>query len=287
MNMNSNNCIQENDAGKYVLVDSANIDFCMNLFYEENCDGVILKPKHGFRSKDISFIKEHPSICKLKVLVPVNDISPIYTLRNVKELIIGYEQGAVDFHGFPELKKFTGDWNNKHILCKDSKLEEINFSGFKPKEKNLKELLTQVNLRSLTLIQTNIVSLVDISNLKELEKVSISYAPKLINVSELTKLNDLHYLEFDNCKNVNFYEIAKKLINLRHLMYHSSKSLPDIGFIDFIPNLEEFRFVDTNILDGNLEPCLKLKKVGFNNKRHYTHKAEEIRKAIGDDSLII
>jgi hypothetical protein len=51
-----------------------------------------------------------------------------------------------------------------------------------------------------------------------------------------------------------------------------------------LPNLLEFRFVDTNILDGDLTPLLEhptLRSVGFSNKRHYNYTSEKIDEMLG------
>jgi hypothetical protein len=43
-------------------------------------------------------------------------------------------------------------------------------------------------------------------------------------------------------------------------------------------NLEFISFVGTNILDGNLHWCKGIGYVGFENKRHYSHKFKDFKK---------
>ena len=56
-----------------------------------------------------------------------------------------------------------------------------------------------------------------------------------------------------------------------------------IYFLNNFPNLIDFRFVNTNILDGNLKPILEhptLRTVGFLNKKHYNYKSEKIKQEL-------
>lgn len=48
-----------------------------------------------------------------------------------------------------------------------------------------------------------------------------------------------------------------------------------------MPNLEDFRFVGTEILDGNLSALMRLKFAGFLNKRHYSMTYEDLAKLHG------
>ena len=43
-----------------------------------------------------------------------------------------------------------------------------------------------------------------------------------------------------------------------------------------MPKLKFFSFVDTNIDDGDLTPCMRLEYAGTLNKRHYNMKAEDL-----------
>jgi protein phosphatase 1 regulatory subunit 7 len=43
-----------------------------------------------------------------------------------------------------------------------------------------------------------------------------------------------------------------------------------------MPKLKQFMFVDTNIVDGDLSPCIGLEYSGFFDKKHYSHKFKEL-----------
>jgi len=55
--------------------------------------------------------------------------------------------------------------------------------------------------------------------------------------------------------------------------------------LERLPLLTEFRFVNTSIKDGNMQPLIdhrpKLTAVAFNNKRHYSHTLEKVLDELG------
>ena len=48
------------------------------------------------------------------------------------------------------------------------------------------------------------------------------------------------------------------------------------------PKLQEISFVEINVEDGDLSPCLGLDYVGFFNKRHYSHTVAEVDAIIAE-----
>ena len=54
--------------------------------------------------------------------------------------------------------------------------------------------------------------------------------------------------------------------------------MKSLAFVKELPHLEFISFWDTNVLDGNIKYCEGINYVGFDNKRHYTHKSEQFKK---------
>jgi hypothetical protein len=55
--------------------------------------------------------------------------------------------------------------------------------------------------------------------------------------------------------------------------------LESLRFLKKFPNLIDFRFVNTNVLDGDLTPLIEhptIRSVGFLNKRHYNYSDDQI-----------
>ena len=61
---------------------------------------------------------------------------------------------------------------------------------------------------------------------------------------------------------------------------NSCGPIENLDFLKNFPKLTDFRFVKTNILDGNLNPIIEhptISSVGFSDKRHYNNKSENIK----------
>lgn len=75
------------------------------------------------------------------------------------------------------------------------------------------------------------------------------------------------------------------LKNLRVLCLNSCGNIENLNFLYQFPNLIDFRFVDTNVLDGDLTPILDpptIRSVGFMNKRHYNIKEDKMDALLKD-----
>jgi hypothetical protein len=78
--------------------------------------------------------------------------------------------------------------------------------------------------------------------------------------------------------------LVARMKTLRVLRLNECGEIPSLALLDELPALEEFRFVDTNIADGDLRPVLRLKRVGFLRKKHYSHTPEEVDAIIRGNS---
>ena len=58
---------------------------------------------------------------------------------------------------------------------------------------------------------------------------------------------------------------------MQHLILVGAK-LSLLKFMDRLPKLKEFAFVDVQLDDGDLSPVLRIEEVRFDNKRHYSQK---------------
>ncbi|MFF3025431.1 hypothetical protein ACFVRR_22775 [Gottfriedia sp. NPDC057948] len=67
---------------------------------------------------------------------------------------------------------------------------------------------------------------------------------------------------------------------LEELSLTNCGEIENIGFIKLMKNLKVFVFIDTNVVDGDLSPCIGLRYSGFFDKKHYTHKFKQLTHAI-------
>lgn len=85
-------------------------------------------------------------------------------------------------------------------------------------------------------------------------------------------------LDFDHCKSIKNHAYVTQFNQLRSLAYNYCGMIPSIKFISKIDSLRSFRFVDTDIVDGDITPCIGLRYAGFTNKKHFSHTMEEIQR---------
>lgn len=132
------------------------------------------------------------------------------------------------------------------------------------------------NLLYLELNWSNIQDFQGIVKMNKLKRLELHYCTKLQNDSGLSGLVDtLEHLHINQSKKFAPSEELLSLKNLRVLCLTSCGNLENLNFLHQFPNLIDFRFVNTNVLDGDLTPILDhptIRSVGFLNKRHYNIK---------------
>jgi hypothetical protein len=136
------------------------------------------------------------------------------------------------------------------------------------------------NLLYLELNWSNIHDFLGIEKMNKLKRLELHYCTKLQNDFGLSGLADtLEYLHINQSKKFVPNEELLSLKNLRVLCLNSCGNLENLNFLNHFPNLIDFRFVDTNVLNGDLSPILEhptIRSVGFLNKRHYNIKDDKM-----------
>ncbi len=143
-----------------------------------------------------------------------------------------------------------------------------------------------VNLLYLELNWSNIQEFRGMEKMNKLKRLELHYCTKLQNDFGLSGLADtLEHLHINQSKKFVPNEELFSLKNLRVLRLNSCGNLENLNFLYQFPNLIDFRFVDTNVLDGDLTPILNhptIRSVGFLNKRHYNIKDDKMDALLKD-----
>ncbi len=165
---------------------------------------------------------------------------------------------------------------NKYIseISFGSTIEYLNL--YQSKSIPYEQLSKLTELRNLVFIQVPIQSLNGYGIFRNLENMEVAYCRNLTDISGITDCPLLRKLEIDCCKKIEDFNCLSKLKNLEGLIISNCGNIPSIAFIDDMPKLRFFSFVDTNIVDGDLTPCMRLEYVGTMDKRHYNIKAENL-----------
>lgn len=253
------------------------VDFAIKNGYKS----VMLNPFHGFTEENL------------------RDVLP---LKNyIEELIIGSEKisykGLTEFSklkllGLPDNGKDKVELSNfinlETLACDYSprikgldsckNLKNLTLTYYKSKTKNLTDLPLSSSLIELKLFKTDISSLQGIDKQNNLRKLEIFSAPRLEIINALSKLKLLEYFRVEKCKSIKDYETLVTLPNLKKIIMSESGEIKSLEFLKSLKKLEFISFWGTNVLDGNLTYCEGIAYVGFDNKKHYSHKAEQFKK---------
>ena len=132
----------------------------------------------------------------------------------------------------------------------------------------------------LELNSSNITDFQGIERFPTLKRLEIHHCLKLGNDTGISALSSsIEILHINQSKKLSLVHEISQLTELQVLRLNSCGPLASIQFIKKLPKLLDFRFVETNILDGDLTPILEhptLLSVGFFNKRHYNYTREKI-----------
>lgn len=268
---------------RIICIDSSRIAECMAHYHKTKLDGIYLSPHHGFRLTDLAFLKDYPFITRVAVAyspsIRVSDLSHLKTLRS---LTIADNKQPIDFSAFPDLEDLSIDWHSKIAFPEGSKvLKRLRLRNYKPKSKDLTEVPNYRNLRKLEVVRAPLHSLAGLGRFKKLKELQLYYLSKLERIADLDAYS-LEVLELDVCKKISDHAHVVNFPKLRFLRLSDCGPVPSLKFLDRMPKLEDFSFVNTNVLDGDMTPCFRLKWAGFLNKKHYSHTSEEVKAIIAE-----
>jgi hypothetical protein len=150
----------------------------------------------------------------------------------------------------------------------------------KHKESSFDNLPGSDRLSYLELNWANLKDLQGVEKFGNLKRLELHYCTKLENDLGLSQLREsLQYLHINQSKKFIPTDELLSLKGLRVLCLNACGSIDNLSFLKYFPNLMDFRFVDTNVLDGNLTPIIEhptIRTVGFLNKRHYNFKDDRV-----------
>jgi hypothetical protein len=153
--------------------------------------------------------------------------------------------------------------------------------SFKRKgECSFEALPASPKLLYLQLNRANVADFRAIERFPSLKRLELHHCLKLESDRGIAVLrNSLEILHINLSRKLHAVEEIAQLSGLKVLRLNDCGPLASIKFIMHFPNLLDFSFVNTNIVDGDLSPILEhptLKSVGFLNKRHYNYTSEKI-----------
>jgi hypothetical protein len=210
------------------------------------------------------------------------DLKSIYLFPALEWLTLGdNRKDAVDFRFFPSLKVLSTDLLTKDILPENkSLLQSLHLWSYDSKPRDLSELPNYQHLNELELVSSKIQKLDGIERLHKLTSLEMHYCQSLNSISPLKK-SSVKTLLFANCAKITDWQELGGLKSLEKLSILDCKEMQSISVVRDCPNLKEFRFFGTRVLDGDLSPLLgrNWRHLDFTSSRSYSHTKKEIEES--------
>ena len=189
-----------------------------------------------------------------------------------------WRYNTIWFEQLEQNKIFQKDFKENFISTENNDFDTAEYAIIW----HLKEKLKSFdNLSYLELNWANIKNFDGIEKFRNLKRLELHYCVKLENDFGLSRLKDtLEFLHINTSKKFKFTDELLQLKKLKVLCLNACGPVDNLDFLKNFPNLIDFRFVDTNVLDGNLKPIIDhptIRTVGFLNKKHYNFKDEKLK----------
>ena len=273
----------ENSMGRCLVLKAPWSDNFIDVIKEENISVLRLTESMGWKNKDISFLEKLQDIGLRGVEIyawDVKDIMPLQFIPYLEYLGLQCEfTKAPDFSNFNKLKICKLHWRPKaKTVFGCSNLKHLNVTNY-PSE-DLQELKNITGLKRLQITSRKLLSLVGIESLRSLSILDLAGCTKLETLTGIERCQELQVIELENCKKVNDISRLGELEKLREVLLTDCGKVKSLRPLANCRLLENLTFAgDTNVEDGQLSPLLnipELKSMWFVDKRHYSHRRDQI-----------
>jgi hypothetical protein len=268
---------------RMMVIYSNTIDSCFEV--ARNSSVTIFALEKGFYlHDDLSLLLPYKEEIKgLDINIKMK-LTHLKEFTNLEWLVITGMNEAIDFSFLPNLKCL--------LLCENKKVKNLNaLKNLKALElrgnygDDLSNIQEMESLEKLHLLWSKVKSLNGIGQLKQLKNLEVE-ARYLIDIGDIEGAINLESVQLSGCKNLNTNVDLSKLKNLDFLILYHVGAIENVKFLSALPNMREFRFFDTNVVDGDLSPCFNVKEtVAFIKKSHYSHTEKEIMKKINERKI--
>jgi hypothetical protein len=262
-----------------LFINSDRLPECINYLYNSNLRFVTISSFQYYKAKDIVFLFSLKDFLEgLSILDTYYDYNVVNELHQLKYLgIPDNGRDVIDLRNFPHIEMCSVTFSKRLQGLKScSNLKSLTLTNYKSKD--LTTLPPMESLEHLSLIKTDITNLKGIEQFNNLKKLDIYSASKLETIKEIQTLsNSFEEIQIEQCKKIDDYEALGKIKSLKKIILSESGKTKNLAFIRELPQLEFISFWGTNVIDGNLEHLNGIQYVGFDNKKHYSHKVEQFK----------
>ncbi|PVY36084.1 hypothetical protein [Pontibacter virosus] len=195
---------------------------------------------------------------------------------------MNWKNNSINFEEIPKGEYINFDWKEDDVKSFDfSKCKYLIIWHHQSKEKSFNNLPHIPDLLYLEVNWSSSTSLKGLSKYQNLKRLELHYCTKLETLDGIESVNrEIEHIHINQSKKLTNHKRITILKKLKVLCYNDCGAIENLSFLNELPHLRDFRFVNSNILDGDLSPILhhpNLESVGFLNKRHYSHKDTYIK----------
>lgn len=270
------------NGSKKLIIESSKLDACIKYVLDGNIKSITINCSQGYELPDIHFLNKISNVLEgLHLPETKFDNRVVNILHKLKFLgFADNKKDIIDLSNFPNLESLACDYSSRlKGLNTCGNLVDLTLTNYKSKNKDLLEMTSFPHLRDFFLFKTDITTLQGIERFINLRKLEIFSASRLDTIAPLQALsNSLQEIQIEKCKKIKDYEILGNVKSLRKIILSESGEIKSLAFVKELHNLEFISFWGTNVLDGDIKYCEGINYVGFDNKKHYTHKSEQFRK---------
>lgn len=264
---------------KSIIINSDHIDECMMVYRKNSLDGVAVTVAHDYKLQNVDFLSEYQDIKHLSVSEGIKDISAIHNLKNLESLTISGKNRKIDFSHFPHLKELVADWSPNFLnIDKCTQLKNLSLYNYSPGNKDCSSISNTPWIEKLLITQSTITTLRGLEKFDKLKEIEFNYCSRLATLCCLEASKDtLVSLLFSHCKSIKNHDYVVLFYNLKILSFNDGGTISSIKFIKEMPSIESFRFVRTEVTDGDMSAGIGLRYAAFTNKKQFTHTMEQIK----------
>lgn len=255
-------------------------DTYFKLILDKGVQELELNDAKGWCGKDVDFLKFIPNLKSLIIIdYRIKSIDAVHSLSGLVKLRLHtYSKNPVNFSCFPELEQCDFEWiNGSESLFECVRLTRL---GLNRLDKSSSSIFSKlIHLEVLTLMNSKINNLEGLARLKHIKYLSICNLKHLNSLKGIQDLMKIEELEIQGCKGISSISEVLNLKKLRRLLLIDLGNIGSLKGIECLTELQELLFYEsTNIIDGDLTPVTKLKKlskISYQNRKHYSHKRED------------
>ena len=272
--------IEEGDFGPRLVLQGDWKDEFLDYMLVNSIKEITVNYARGFNGTRLDFLQRLPFLEGLLLLVyHIPDISVVHHLHELRSFVNGCrDKTPLDFTQFPNLERCGINWRDgSESLFQCRRMVWLSISKYQGKD--TEQFQQFVDLKTLYLHVSQVQDLAGLGLLHSLRSLSLYRLGHFTTLSVLSALTYLEALDIQTCKKLVDIEDIKALIGLTFFNIVNCGEIASLHPIKFLPNLRRIGFVGTDILDGDLSVLAEsptLENYIFNNRRHYSHRREEM-----------